>query len=173
MVLFGTGLSLRCDGTATEEVTEATFDASDKGDGIRKSKVNIVGSINFGGHRTFKKSSSTSYAGLKFSASASGIANVKVHQRPSIRSTGDNPVLVLDSHFKVVARNQSGSLSIDVVKVIAGGTYYLITDELKAHQIQIGMDGKGRCLDNVFVERLWRTVKYEEVYLSRRRGRRH
>ena len=29
------------------------------------------------------------------------------------------------------------------------------------------MDGKGRCLDNVFVERLWRTVKYEYVYLWR------
>lgn len=28
------------------------------------------------------------------------------------------------------------------------------------------MDGKGRCLDNVFVERLWRSVKYEEVYLK-------
>jgi putative transposase len=27
------------------------------------------------------------------------------------------------------------------------------------------MDGKGRALDNIFVERLWRTVKYEEVYL--------
>ena len=27
------------------------------------------------------------------------------------------------------------------------------------------MDGKGRCLDNVFVERLWRSVKYEEIYL--------
>ena len=27
------------------------------------------------------------------------------------------------------------------------------------------MDGKGRCLDNVFVERLWRTVKYEDIYL--------
>ena len=27
------------------------------------------------------------------------------------------------------------------------------------------MDGRGRCLDNVFVERLWRTVKYEDVYL--------
>jgi putative transposase len=39
------------------------------------------------------------------------------------------------------------------------------TDVLKAHAIQISMDGKGRCLDNVFVERLWRTVKYEEVYL--------
>jgi putative transposase len=29
------------------------------------------------------------------------------------------------------------------------------------------MDGRGRCLDNVFVERLWRSVKYEEVYLHR------
>ena len=28
------------------------------------------------------------------------------------------------------------------------------------------MDGRGRCLDNVFVERLWRTVKYENVYLQ-------
>jgi putative transposase len=32
---------------------------------------------------------------------------------------------------------------------------------------QVSMDGKGRCLDNVFVERLWRTVKYEEVYIWR------
>ena len=31
--------------------------------------------------------------------------------------------------------------------------------------IQISMDGRGRCLDNVFVERLWRSLKYEEVYL--------
>ncbi len=31
----------------------------------------------------------------------------------------------------------------------------------------MSMDGKGRCLDNVFVERLWRMVKYEEVYLWR------
>ena len=36
---------------------------------------------------------------------------------------------------------------------------------LKAHAIKISMDGKGRCMDNVFVERLWRCVKYEEVYL--------
>ncbi len=32
--------------------------------------------------------------------------------------------------------------------------------------VQISMDGKGRCLDNVFVERLWRSLKYEEVYLK-------
>jgi putative transposase len=32
--------------------------------------------------------------------------------------------------------------------------------------VQISMDGKGRALDNIFTERLWRTVKYEEVYLK-------
>lgn len=37
---------------------------------------------------------------------------------------------------------------------------------LRAHpEIQISMDGRGRCFDNIFTERLWRTVKYEEVYL--------
>jgi len=39
------------------------------------------------------------------------------------------------------------------------------TAPLLALGIKLSMDGKGRCLDNVFVERLWRTVKYEEVYL--------
>lgn len=40
------------------------------------------------------------------------------------------------------------------------------TGVLKAHDIRISMDGKGRALDNIFVERLWRSVKYEEVYLK-------
>jgi putative transposase len=39
------------------------------------------------------------------------------------------------------------------------------TQLLLAAQVQISMDGRGRALDNVFVERLWRSVKYEEVYL--------
>jgi putative transposase len=39
------------------------------------------------------------------------------------------------------------------------------TKPLRERGIAISMDGKGRCLDNVFVERLWRSVKYEEVYL--------
>jgi putative transposase len=39
------------------------------------------------------------------------------------------------------------------------------TQVLKAKDIRISMDGKGRCLDNVFVERLWRSLKYEEVFL--------
>jgi putative transposase len=37
---------------------------------------------------------------------------------------------------------------------------------LEKHGIDIGMDGRGRWLDNVFVERLWRSVKYEDVYLT-------
>lgn len=40
------------------------------------------------------------------------------------------------------------------------------TSVLLEHGIKISMDGKGRCLDNVFVERLWRSLKYEEVYLN-------
>jgi putative transposase len=40
------------------------------------------------------------------------------------------------------------------------------TGTLKDHGITISMDGKGRCMDNIFVERLWRSLKYEEVYLN-------
>lgn len=38
--------------------------------------------------------------------------------------------------------------------------------ELQASNIRISRDGRGRCLDNIFVERLWRSVKYEEIYLK-------
>jgi putative transposase len=40
------------------------------------------------------------------------------------------------------------------------------TGELEANQIAISMDGRGRCMDNIFIERLWRSLKYEEVYLK-------
>ena len=39
------------------------------------------------------------------------------------------------------------------------------TTVLKTHAVAISMDGKGRWVDNVFVERLWRSVKYEDVYV--------
>ena len=38
-------------------------------------------------------------------------------------------------------------------------------EHLQAKAVQISMDGRGRALDNIFTERLWRTVKYEEVYM--------
>jgi putative transposase len=44
-------------------------------------------------------------------------------------------------------------------------TSQAFTERLRQGEIQISMDGRGRALDNVFVERLWRSVKYEEVYL--------
>ena len=45
-------------------------------------------------------------------------------------------------------------------------TSHAFIDALKAHRIRISMDGRGRAADNIFVERLWRTVKYEEIYLK-------
>jgi putative transposase len=44
-------------------------------------------------------------------------------------------------------------------------TSLAFTGLLKAHAIRISMDGRGRVFDNIFTERFWRTIKYEEVYL--------
>jgi putative transposase len=46
-------------------------------------------------------------------------------------------------------------------------TALAFTQRLQAAGVAVSMDGRGRCLDNVFVERLWRSVKYENVYLYR------
>ena len=46
-------------------------------------------------------------------------------------------------------------------------TAQAFTGRLETAGVAVSMDGKGRCLDNVFVERLWRTVKYEDIYLWR------
>lgn len=46
-------------------------------------------------------------------------------------------------------------------------TSQAFTGILKGLTIQISMDGKGRAIDNIFVERLWRSVKYEYLYLQR------
>ena len=39
-------------------------------------------------------------------------------------------------------------------------------DFYQGHGVQISMDGRGRCMDNIFTERFWRSLKYEEVYLK-------
>jgi putative transposase len=43
---------------------------------------------------------------------------------------------------------------------------WAFTGYLEKKNIQISQDGKGRAFDNIFVERLWRSVKYEEVYIK-------
>jgi putative transposase len=45
-------------------------------------------------------------------------------------------------------------------------TSEVFTNRLEKQDITISMDGRGRAIDNIFIERLWRTVKYEEVYLK-------
>ncbi len=44
-------------------------------------------------------------------------------------------------------------------------TSYDFTGVLKTAEITISMDGRGRCMDNIFIERLWRSLKYEAIYL--------
>jgi putative transposase len=45
-------------------------------------------------------------------------------------------------------------------------TAVAFTEVLKSAQVQISMDGRGRCHDNIFIERLWRSLKYELIYLK-------
>ena len=49
-------------------------------------------------------------------------------------------------------------------------TSIAFTELLEAAGVRCSMDGRGRCLDNVFIERLWRSLKYEAVYLHEFRG---
>ena len=44
-------------------------------------------------------------------------------------------------------------------------TSFAFTGRLQAAGIRISMDGRGRCMDNIFIERLWRSLKYEAIYL--------
>jgi putative transposase len=75
----------------------------------------------------------------------------------------------LDADFCVEALQEAlsryGRPSIFNTDQGAQFTSEAFTDVLKEHRVAISMDGKGRWLDNVFVERLWRSVKYEDVYL--------
>lgn len=75
----------------------------------------------------------------------------------------------LDTHFCVEALEESlrkyGSPEIFNTDQGSQFTSHDFTGILKAHGIKISMDGKGRWMDNVFIERLWRSLKYECVYI--------
>jgi len=76
--------------------------------------------------------------------------------------------VTLESQFCVSALRRALSLGRpDIFNTDQGSQFTSddFTDILKNAGIQISMDGKGRVFDNIFVERLWRTVKVEEVYL--------
>ena len=68
-------------------------------------------------------------------------------------------------------KNQSpkfkAKVALEALKGVQGSqfTSFAWTDRLRRSGVRISMDGKGRFLDNIFVERLWRRMKYECVYL--------
>ena len=76
----------------------------------------------------------------------------------------------LDTHFCLSALEKA--LGSGVVPEIFNNdqgsqfTSEAFTSRLKEAEIQISWDGRGRFWDNIFIERLWRSVKYEEVYLK-------
>ena len=63
------------------------------------------------------------------------------------------------------AMDQHGSPEIFNTDQGSQFTSEIFTGLLQDRTVQISMDGKGRAIDNIFIERLWRTVKYEHVYL--------
>jgi len=87
-------------------------------------------------------------------------------------------IAILDiASRKVLAFRLSNTLTADFCVAALGHSEIFNTDQgaqftsegwierLEAAGVAISMDGKGRWIDNIFIERLWRSVKYEEVYL--------
>lgn len=77
--------------------------------------------------------------------------------------------VTLDSTFCVSALERAlerGQPEVFNTDQGAQFTSLAFSERLLERQIRISMDGRGRALDNIFVERLWRTVKYEDIYLN-------
>jgi putative transposase len=76
----------------------------------------------------------------------------------------------MEAEFCVQALEQAleGGKKPDIFNTDQGVqfTSQAFTGLLESQDIRISMDGRGRFADNIFVERLWRTVKYEEVYIK-------
>ena len=75
----------------------------------------------------------------------------------------------LDTTFCVVALESALSAHQPTIFNTDQGSQFTsldLTSILERHRIAISMDGRGRALDNVFIERLWRSLKYEDIYLK-------
>lgn len=75
----------------------------------------------------------------------------------------------LEMPFVLSAVDQALCVAVPAIWNSDQGSHFTSTEyiaRLQTAQVSISMDSKGRALDNIFVERLWRSVKYEEVYLN-------
>ena len=75
----------------------------------------------------------------------------------------------LDIEF--VIRNLKKALTINIPEIGNSdqGSHFTslqYTSILEENKVRISMDGRGRCMDNIFTERLWRSVKYENIYIK-------
>jgi putative transposase len=74
----------------------------------------------------------------------------------------------LDGHFCLVALEQALTLGKPEIFNTDQGVQFTaqaFTERVERAGVQVSMDGRGRALDNIFIERLWRTLKYEHIYL--------
>lgn len=77
--------------------------------------------------------------------------------------------LSLETDFCITALNRALEIAHPKIHNSDQGVQFTSTGYtgiLEESDIEISMDGRGRCMDNIFTERLWRTVKYEDVYLK-------
>jgi putative transposase len=75
----------------------------------------------------------------------------------------------LETCFVVKALEHALSVALPEIVNSDQGSQFTSKDYTKillANDVKISMDGRGRCMDNIFTERLWRTLKYQEVYLK-------
>lgn len=75
----------------------------------------------------------------------------------------------LEGYFCIEALEEALTISVPEIFNTDQGSQFTaksFTSVLTGHGISISMDGKGRAIDNVFIERLWRTLKYEDIYLK-------
>ena len=75
----------------------------------------------------------------------------------------------LEVGFVIEALNRALQISTPQITNSDQGSQFTAkkhTELLLSHGIKISMDGRGRCFDNIFTERLWRSLKYQEVYLT-------
>ncbi len=77
--------------------------------------------------------------------------------------------VTMESSFCVSALDEALQIACPEVFNTDQGSQFtseVFTNRLLEQKVRISMDGRGRAFDNIFVERLWRSVKYEEVYLK-------
>jgi len=74
----------------------------------------------------------------------------------------------LEINFCLENLKKALSVNIPIIHNSDQGSHFTspqYTDLFTNTNVQISMDGRGRCMDNIFTERLWRTVKYEDIYI--------